>query len=122
MGSFLTMCLDNQGMFGQILAMPSFANTVHPDSITNTTIRGFLTAYATPFYLVSYKVSLLIENISESSNWVLGLVSLSMVLPRIFLDENWQQLAVSSCLLLVSSSKPVPKMQTTSSLGDSLLV
>lgn len=42
------MFLDNQGMFGQILAMPSFANTVHPDSIKNPTIRGFLTAYAPP--------------------------------------------------------------------------
>lgn len=35
---------DNQGMFGQILSMTSFSNTVHPESITNPTIRGFLTA------------------------------------------------------------------------------
>ncbi|KAH7354878.1 general substrate transporter [Rhexocercosporidium sp. MPI-PUGE-AT-0058] len=34
----------NQGMFGQVLAMPSFAKTVHPESISNTTLRGFLTA------------------------------------------------------------------------------
>lgn len=31
-------------MFGQILSMTSFSNTVHPESITNPTIRGFLTA------------------------------------------------------------------------------
>jgi len=35
---------DNQGMFGQILNMTSFSNTVHPESITNPTLRGFLTA------------------------------------------------------------------------------
>lgn len=35
---------DNQGMFGQILSMTSFSNTVHPESITNPTLRGFLTA------------------------------------------------------------------------------
>lgn len=35
---------DNQGMFGQILSMTSFANTVHPESITNPTSRGFLTS------------------------------------------------------------------------------
>ncbi|KAJ5903300.1 hypothetical protein N7504_005683 [Penicillium tannophilum] len=34
----------NQGMFGQILSMTSFSNTVHPESITNPTLRGFLTA------------------------------------------------------------------------------
>ncbi|KPI41267.1 putative quinate permease [Cyphellophora attinorum] len=34
----------NQGMFGQILSMTSFSNTVHPESISNTTLRGFLTA------------------------------------------------------------------------------
>ncbi|KAF2225655.1 general substrate transporter [Elsinoe ampelina] len=34
----------NQGMFGQILNMTSFANTVHPESISNETIRGFQTA------------------------------------------------------------------------------
>ncbi|KAJ5930396.1 hypothetical protein N7466_005889, partial [Penicillium verhagenii] len=34
----------NQGMFGQILNMTSFSNTVHPESITNPTLRGFLTA------------------------------------------------------------------------------
>lgn len=31
-------------MFGQILAMPSFANTIHPESITNEVSRGLLTA------------------------------------------------------------------------------
>jgi MFS family permease len=31
-------------MFGQILSMTSFSNTVHPESISNTTLRGFLTA------------------------------------------------------------------------------
>lgn len=40
----LTRPVDNQGMFGQILSMTSFSNTVHPESITNPTIRGFLTA------------------------------------------------------------------------------
>ncbi|KAJ5678554.1 uncharacterized protein N7477_004187 [Penicillium maclennaniae] len=34
----------NQGMFGQILNMPSFSATVHPESISNPTLRGFLTA------------------------------------------------------------------------------
>lgn len=34
----------NQGMFGQILSMTSFSNTVHPESITNPVSRGFLTA------------------------------------------------------------------------------
>ncbi|KAJ5906414.1 uncharacterized protein N7473_003330 [Penicillium subrubescens] len=34
----------NQGMFGQILSMSSFSATVHPESITNTTTRGLLTA------------------------------------------------------------------------------
>ncbi|RDW77972.1 general substrate transporter-3 [Coleophoma crateriformis] len=34
----------NQGMFGQILTMTSFSNTVHPDSISNTVTRGLLTA------------------------------------------------------------------------------
>ncbi|EGX51781.1 hypothetical protein AOL_s00043g800 [Orbilia oligospora ATCC 24927] len=32
----------NQGMFGQILSMPSFANTVHPEQIKNPTARGIL--------------------------------------------------------------------------------
>lgn len=41
----LTHFSDNQGMFGQILTMTSFANTVHPERITNPTSRGFLTAY-----------------------------------------------------------------------------
>ena len=31
-------------MFGQILGMNAFSRTVHPESITNPTIRGFLTA------------------------------------------------------------------------------
>lgn len=31
-------------MFGQILSMTSFSNTVHPESIKNPTLRGFLTA------------------------------------------------------------------------------
>ncbi|KAK9455666.1 general substrate transporter [Dipodascopsis uninucleata] len=34
----------NQGMFGQILNMTSFAKTVHPESISNPTARGLLTA------------------------------------------------------------------------------
>ncbi|KAK9378023.1 general substrate transporter [Kockiozyma suomiensis] len=34
----------NQGMFGQILNMSSFAKTVHPESISNPTARGLLTA------------------------------------------------------------------------------
>ncbi|KAJ5999596.1 hypothetical protein N7481_000005 [Penicillium waksmanii] len=34
----------NQGMFGQILNMASFSETVHPNSISNTTTRGLLTA------------------------------------------------------------------------------
>lgn len=34
----------NQGMFGQILNMSSFAVAVHPNSITNDTARGLLTA------------------------------------------------------------------------------
>ncbi|KAJ5309362.1 uncharacterized protein N7443_001823 [Penicillium atrosanguineum] len=34
----------NQGMFGQILNMTSFSATVHPESIANPTLRGFLTA------------------------------------------------------------------------------
>ncbi|EPS40346.1 hypothetical protein H072_5835 [Dactylellina haptotyla CBS 200.50] len=34
----------NQGMFGQILSMPAFANTVHPEQIKNPTARGFMTA------------------------------------------------------------------------------
>ncbi|KAK7203052.1 general substrate transporter [Myxozyma melibiosi] len=34
----------NQGMFGQILNMSSFAKTVHPDSISNPTARGLLTS------------------------------------------------------------------------------
>ncbi|KAJ5433641.1 uncharacterized protein N7458_012797 [Penicillium daleae] len=34
----------NQGMFGQILSMTSFSNTVHPESITNPVSRGLLTA------------------------------------------------------------------------------
>lgn len=33
-------------MFGQILSMSSFSATVHPESITNTTTRGLLTACA----------------------------------------------------------------------------
>ena len=39
-----TFLLDNQGMFGQILNMTSFQNTVHPNSISNPTTRGLLTA------------------------------------------------------------------------------
>ncbi|EPS28365.1 hypothetical protein PDE_03311 [Penicillium oxalicum 114-2] len=34
----------NQGMFGQILSMTSFSNTVHPESITDPVSRGLLTA------------------------------------------------------------------------------
>ncbi|KAJ5484707.1 hypothetical protein N7539_004695 [Penicillium diatomitis] len=34
----------NQGMFGQILNMSSFSNTVHPESISDTTTRGLVTA------------------------------------------------------------------------------
>jgi len=34
----------NQGMFGQILTMTSFSNTVHPNNIKNTTARGLLTS------------------------------------------------------------------------------
>jgi hypothetical protein len=36
--------LDNQGMFGQVLNMSSFKATVNPDSISNPTTRGLLTA------------------------------------------------------------------------------
>jgi hypothetical protein len=36
--------LDNQGMFGQVLNMTSFKATVNPESISNTTTRGLLTA------------------------------------------------------------------------------
>jgi hypothetical protein len=36
--------LDNQGMFGQVLNMSSFKATVNPESISNTTTRGLLTA------------------------------------------------------------------------------
>ena len=36
--------VDNQGMFGQILNMTSFNNVVHPNSISNPTTRGLLTA------------------------------------------------------------------------------
>lgn len=35
-------------MFGQVLNMTSFAKTVHPGSIENPIIRGFLTAYVCP--------------------------------------------------------------------------
>jgi len=34
----------NQGMFGQVLNMSSFKATVKPESISNTTTRGLLTA------------------------------------------------------------------------------
>ncbi|KAG2165664.1 hypothetical protein JADG_005403 [Aureobasidium aubasidani] len=34
----------NQGMFGQVLNMSAFKATVHPESISNTTTRGLLTA------------------------------------------------------------------------------
>ncbi|PNS14668.1 hypothetical protein CAC42_1690 [Sphaceloma murrayae] len=85
----------NQGMFGQILAMPSFANTIHPESITNETSRGLLTAIlelgawlgvlingvaadyfgrkaATQGGVVVFCVGVIVQAAAKSANYILG--------------------------------------------------
>lgn len=50
--------LDNQGMFGQILNMSSFSETVHPESIADPVSRGLLTACVQCYLLMLFSTSL----------------------------------------------------------------